>query len=340
MLKVILSKYFTKLIYPTYPGDWYKRKGYNGFSPQELFADFIQKQKITGSIYHKEFQSLKFTRRFIISGNHKIDSVEIKPYTKISKNQPGNGLYILCFFGKGEYYESRFRDMALFAKNTGATIVAFNPKGFHTSTGKTKCLSDIAQDGIAIIDHLLTRSIHPAQIILYGNSLGAVVQELVCRHFKHSRSINFRQINSNSFSTLTAVIMANSKIAFLEKIVSYLMKYAGWEIDYPEDFYKTGIYRCYLTRKGDKIIKPNISFGNKVNMSIDLANAPVGYQETLKWLNERSELIPIISTNKDPHELSLNNLCLETKDKEGTNLTVWDFINKYLEASNRFIFVK
>ncbi len=335
-----MHKYFAKLVYPTYRGDWYKRKGYSGSSDQEIFADFLAKQKIVGAIYYEEFKLLKLTRRFIISNGSKIDSVEIKPNKALSKNKPGNGLYILCFYGKGEYYESRFRDMALFAKNTGAAIIAFNPKGFHVSTGKTQILSDIVDDGIAVVDYLLARNIDFSQIVFYGNSLGALVQELVSRYFRMVKSINFRQINSNSFNRLSAVFASNAGVFFLKKIVFSLMKYARWEADYDEDYYKTGIYRCYLWREGDKIIKPVAAFYSKVNILQDLIDAPEEYKENLKWLNENSKLIPASFSKKDPHFLNISNLRLEIKDDKGDYLTVWHFINNYLEASNKFIFIK
>ena len=65
IFKEIMRKNFAKLIYPTYTGDWYKRKGYNGVSHQERFNDFIARQKLPGALYYKEFQSLKLTRKLL-----------------------------------------------------------------------------------------------------------------------------------------------------------------------------------------------------------------------------------------------------------------------------------
>ncbi|MFK7968528.1 MAG: alpha/beta hydrolase family protein [Rickettsiaceae bacterium] len=336
-LKEILRKNFARLIYPTCSGDWYKRKGYNGTSDQERFNDFIAKQKLPDSIYYEEFQSLELTRKFIDSNGYQIDSVEIKPTKLLSKNKPGEGLYIICFLGKSEYYESRFRDMALFARNTGATIIGFNPKGFNTSTGKTKILFDIVDDGIALIEYLLARNITPKQIVLYGNSLGGAVQELVCKHFRKLKLIDFRQINSNSFCSLAAVLSTNINMPFLESKLMQLMKYSGWEMNYEQSFYKTGVYRCFLVRKGDQVIKTEALFCYRINRSQDIIDAPNEYREILSWLNENSELIPITLSEKDPHELSLNSMCLGIKDRKGCNFTVWYFINQYLEASNKFV---
>ena len=335
--KEIMRKNFAKLIYPTYPGDWYRRKGYNGTSHQERFNDFVARQKLPGAMYYEEFKSLKLTRKFITSNGYKIDSVEIKPSRILSKNKPGDNLYIVCFLGRSEYYESRFRDMALLARNTGATVIGFNPKGFHASTGKTEILLDIVSDGIVLIEYLLARNIYPKQIVLYGNSLGGAVQEPVCKHFRQLKSIDFRQINSNSFRSLAAVFSTNMKMPFLENKLMQLMKYVGWETDYEQFFYKTGVYKCYLVRKGDKVIKPVSSFCSKVNRLRDITDAPDEYRDTLKWLNENAELIPIALSKKDPHDLSLHKLHLGIQDEKGRYFTVWHFINKYLEASNKLI---
>jgi alpha/beta superfamily hydrolase len=337
MFKEIIRKYFAKSIYPTYPGDWYKRKGYIGDSHLDRFNDFVNQQKQPGAIYYQEFRSLKLTRELIISGHCKIDSVTIKPSKALSDNKPGEGLYIICFQGRGEYYESRFRDMAMLARETGATVIGFNPKGFHASSGKTRVLSDIVDDGIALIEHLLAQNVASSQIILYGNSLGGWVQEMICGYFRKLKSIDFRQINSNSFRSLAAVVSSNLGVGFLEKKLSNLMKYVGWEITPGKDFYKTGIYRCYLTRENDKTIKPDAAFCAKINSSKDILEAPAAYKDSLKWLNDNANLVCLTETKKDPHDLSLYNFHLKAQDEKGKNLTVWYFINKYLKASNGFV---
>lgn len=335
--KETLRRIFVRLIYPTHSRDWYKQKGYTGVSYQSRFNDFVTKQSLPNSLYYKEFKSLKLTRKFIMSHDCKIDSVEIKPSTVLTQNKPGEGLYIVFFLGKKEYYESRFRDMALFAQKTGATIIGFNPKGLNSSTGRTKVLSDIVNDGVALVDSLLARNINHKKIVFYGNSLGAAIQELVCKHFRKLELIDFRQINSNSFYSLAAVLSINIKLPFLERSLTKLMKYIGWEMDYEKHFYKTSVYRCFLTRKGDKVIKPEAFFRTKINILQDIRDAPEGYKESLAWLNKNSELIQIVFSKKELHTLSLNQMCLAIQDNNGHNITVWYFINQYLESSNKFV---
>lgn len=123
------------------------------------------------------------------------------------------------------------------------------------------------------------------------------------------------------------------------------MKYSGWEIDYDQDFYQTGIYRCYLTREDDKTILAEASFASRVNLELDLKNSPQEYQETMQWLRDNSQLIIDCNSGdkktakliKDSHDLALYRLCLKNKNDKGENFKVWEFFNRYLEASNHFI---
>jgi hypothetical protein len=52
------------------------------------------------------------------------------------------------------------------------------------------------------------------------------------------------------------------------------------------------------------------------------------------------KIIENISFKNNLHILSLNNLCLEAKDKKRNNLIVWAFVNKYLEVLEKLIFIK
>lgn len=337
MIREYLRKFFAKSIYPTYRGDWYKRKGYKGITHQKKFADFVQKQQTPEGVYFKEFKNLQLTRRFIPCGKHVIDTVFLKPDSKIGQDKLGGDLVIVCFQGRGEYYESRFRDMALMAQNTGATVIGFNPKGFHSSTGKTRILKDIVEDGIVIVSYLLAKNIKSAQIIFYGNSLGGGVQEMVNQHFLVKNNYRFRQINSNSFRSLGSVFACRFKVPFLERIISKIMDYAGWEIRPGADFFHSGIYRCYLDRLNDGTILPKARYSSLVNPQADLAQAPEEFRETLRWLQQNHVIVCLENKQGDPHNFSLNNFCLNIKDQNGSCLSVWEFINKYLEATNALV---
>ncbi len=333
MFKIYLRKVFTRGFYPTRSLNWYKNKGYVGEDLQQQFADFLSKQSIDGSRYFKEFQSLSFTRQYIQSGEHKLDSVLVVPDAAIARKKPGADIYFILFQGRGEYYESRFRDMARQAHQTGASILAFNPKGFHSSTGKTRKLSDLVDDGIAVVEYLLNKGIDHKSIVLQGNSLGAGVQEMVVEHFRLNHGISFRQINSNSFKNLASVLANHYNAPFLERFFAIFLNYSGWEIKPGLDFYKTSPYRMYLRRKNDRTITNGAEFHSKVDHESDYQSSPNGYKETNKWLNERSRIIYTGTREKDPHELGLSLFKIDEKERR----SVFFMINKFLEDSKDYL---
>ena len=333
MLKLYLRRIFACQFYPTRYSNWYKEKGYVGESLQQQFADFLRKQSQKGALYFKEFQLLSLTRQFIPSRNDSLDSVLIIPNAKIAEGKAGQGVYFIFFQGRGEYYESRFRSMARQAHATGATILGFNPKGFNNSSGQTKELLDLVEDGIAVVRFLLDKGVDYKNIVFQGNSLGAGIQEMVAEYFKLNHGINFRQINSNSFKSLAAVVAWHYKVPFMENFFKLLLNYAGWEIAPGSDFYKTGPYRMYLRRKGDRTISSRAEFHSMVNHKADYELSPEGYKEVNKWLNERNQLIYTGNQKKDPHELGLHLFKINEKEKH----SVFYMINKFLEASKDFL---
>lgn len=333
MLKTYLQKVFAQGFYPTKSANWYKDKGYIGENLQQQFADFLSKQSKEGARYFKEFQSLSLTRQFIPSGKDNLDSVLITPDSNIAKGKAGYGVYFIFFQGRGEYYESRFRDMIRQAHATGATILGFNPKGFHNSSGHTRKLSDLVDDGTAVIEYLLNKGINHKNIVLQGNSLGAGVQEMVAEYFRLNHGLSFRQINSNSFKNLAAVVAHYYNVPFLEGFFKIFLNYSGWEISPGLDFYKTGPYRMYLRRKDDQTIKGSAEFHSMVDHKSDYKASPEGYKETNKWLNKRNQIIYTGKQEKDPHELGLYLFKINEKEKR----SVFYMINKFLEDSKNYL---
>ena len=333
MIREYLQKFFAKEFYPTKSLNWYKNKGYVGANSAAQFEDFVSSQKQSGAIFYNEFQELQFSRNTIISGSDKLDSVLITPEKSISYGKPGEGLYFVMFQGRGEYYESRFRDMARQAQETGASVVGFNPKGFCSSTGATKTLADIVDDGVALIDFLLKRGVSNNQIILQGNSLGGAVIDMVDQHYRANKNMRFRQINSNSFKNLGAVIADHVNRPYLEFFYSFLLKISGWEIVPNKDFYQTGPYRCCLYRYGDKTIKLKAEYNAYINYEKDYELSPKAYRATHKWLNEHSQLVYIGKSNKNPHNMSLSVFKIK-EEINGKKRSVYFLINRYLEASN------
>lgn len=367
MLKKLCNKFFCKRFYPTNSSDWYKRKGYVGSDDQKIFANFLEKQRLEESIFYKCFKDMKLKRFRVQSGRNFLDCVEIEPtYQKLvatkhppfsipidTKNLPGSGKVFILFQGRGEYYESRYRDMAMLSKATGAKVIGFNPKGFHSSTGKTKTLADIVDDGVALTKYVINSGYDPADIIMLGNSLGGAVQEMVCQRLKSMSDSEeptkltlkdisrFRQINSNSFRSLAAVVSIRINASFLEKLLANLLRYSGWEIDVSNSFYEVGLHRMHLRRSQDRTILKGAEYHDKIDIDACIANIPNQYRKDLSWIIMHNQLKPKKDTDQDPHNMSLHNFVVcpiqDIETKQGAkNMSVFELINKYLEVSNHY----
>jgi hypothetical protein len=336
-IKEQLRRFFAKNFYPAYRRDWYKSKGYLGATEQEQFANFLIAQKQPDALLFGEFDSLNLERQFICSNQFELDSVLITPHTDISASKPGEGLVFVMLQGRSEYYESRFRDMARLAKYTGAAVLGFNPKGFHSSSGHTLQLSDLVDDGIAAISFLLQKGFAAKNIIIFGNSIGAAIGQIVSDYFYHSKQLRFRQINSNSFKSLGAVVANHYHSPFLAGVLSKVMIFAGWETTRHPDFYTTGPYKCVLRRANDKTIKEQVEYYSAVNYKLDYLNVPLGYRKSFKWLNDNNQLLYLGQSKKDPHILSLHNFKIKAQNENGEHLSVFNLVNFYLTASNEFI---
>ncbi len=125
-----LCKFLAAYFYPTNSEDWYKSKGYGGQDEQEQFSQFLYSQAQEESLFHDEFKSLDLKRQFIQSGEYKLDSVLLTPQKKLGLARNSENLYFVFFQGRGEFYESRFRDMAIQARETGVSVLGFNRVAF------------------------------------------------------------------------------------------------------------------------------------------------------------------------------------------------------------------
>jgi hypothetical protein len=331
MLKKILRNFFKNIIYPTKQRNWYQSKGYIGIDEAAQFEHFISAQKDRNAIFYNEFKDLELKRQFITSGHNHLDSVLISMPAEAAKDKPGFGLCFIFFQGRAEYYESRFRDMARQCKATGASAFGFNPKGFNSSNGSTERIKDIVDDGIAVVNYLLSQGKSLNQIILQGNSLGAAVQEMVSKHFKATKGTALRQINSNSFKNLGAVFAHQYHIPFLEKLISKIMRYGEWEIEVDDDFYTTGPHRCYFRREGDRTILPQAEYHSMINHERDYENCPDHFKDTNRWLNTHTQLIyRNITDEEDPHDLSLHHFMAKPLSTMEPEYTIYDLINRFI----------
>ncbi len=198
--------------------------------------------------------------------------------------------------------------------------------------------------------------------MLQGNCLGSAVAEAVARKVDEHFNCKVRQINSNSFKSLTDVIIY--QYPFLERfrsLLEKLLKYSGWYVNPGETLKETNPYACYIHRSHDKTLGQNAKISTILGQSS--GNSYGDYDTARDILNSHSEMVEandwseetwkqhykeswlpkdkdgkIISGTKydDPHELHLYQLRSSlSQDRDIT--TMFDFVNTYLDASQKHI---
>ncbi|QRN04524.1 hypothetical protein GH742_11920 [Legionella sp. MW5194] len=336
------------VLFPTTHKDWYKEKGY-GKGKLSAFADFLDSQSLNPKApYHDVFQGLAVQRQWVDCVDYrknpcKLDSIRLAP--EKPKVKSGEGQHIVNFFGRLEYYECNFRDMALQAHATGATIHAFNPPGMNSSTGHVLEFNDLVNAGIAQVNALLKEGIHPDKIILQGNCMGAAVAEEVNAHFEKHLHIQLRRINSNSFKSMSALVTyLYPPLSLLKDTVKKLLEYTGWQTKPGKLFLATSPYKVYMSRVNDQTIRLKARMGTKVHklakQQEESANSEYGdYEPHRQWLDKHA--IMALDTEKfgndehvNPHELDLYKL---KSVVASDNVTAYDFVNRYIESSNHYI---
>jgi hypothetical protein len=334
--RVFIQRFLANLVSPRIEGDWFKKQGYVGNNIQEVFADYIAKQKLdTVNWKPGEWDNIEAIRKFIYSIDQqgkqvKLDSIHYRSTTLIGR--PGEGLHILYFLGKGEYFEYTLFDMVREVNATGATLHAFNYCGLYNSEGKILELNDMVNNGISAVNDLLDQGIDPNKIVLQGNSLGGAIQNEVAMHFLALKEVKFRQINGNSFKSMKAAIVKSYHLGFCEDLVSSTLKWVNWDLKPGKNFYQTSPYQCYMHRVGDKTIHNHAKLHNKIIKKRHVATTYDGFEDAANWLSEHAEfhVLPNCIT-KNPHSVDL--CVLETSD----NLSAFDVINYYLAASNKYL---
>ncbi len=334
MLQKFLSKFFANIFYRTTSDDWYLSKGYYGANIEEKFKSFILSQREEGAVFYDEFRYVHLKRQVINSCGHELDSVLIR-HNEFDKTSNEQAIYFILSQGRGEYYESRFRDMAIQARETKASVLGYNPKGFKSSTGKTQTIFDLVEDAKSVIRYLLDEEhVLPANIILQGNSLGAAVLEMASEYYRKHYNLRFRQINSNSFRTLAAVLAYHYKLPALEKVFGLLLSFAKWEVIPGIDFYQTGPYRCILRRLNDRTILLGAEFFAAIDIVNDNASCPIEYRETNLWLYNHCQLVYKGNSETDPHFLSLHHFHLPGIEGDSQH-SVYKYINLFVSESQK-----
>jgi hypothetical protein len=345
-IRPILQQLVSSLIFPAKRRDWYKR--YSGVSPEERFENFLrinhrhELKPGEKSYYSQDFVKLESIKReFIDSQDTKGNKVKLDYINFTPKSQLHNPpQHIVNFFGAGEYYECNFRDMARQAAACGTVVHAFNPPGMNSSTGKVREFNDLVNSGIAIINRLLKQGVHPKDIVLQGNCLGASVAEAVHQRFLES-GIPLRRINSNSFKSIKSMILRVYTKGFFEEKIKLLLQYVHWEVKPGKSFAKTSPWGAYMHRDADQTILPQAKLHAKI-MKYEERPMSKGSQEYSDYEEDRKFLEghALMTSKKEfssqkinPHELDLYKM-ESVNDKP---ISSYEFVNEFLQRSNKWI---
>lgn len=255
-------------LFPVGKGDWYKEKGYGSktANPGEnaAFDDFLQQQKtVQNALYYEAFKGLNFNLTMVDSKlttgtDCQLEVLKCAPPVG-AEQKPGTGKHIVYFPGANTYYQACFRDITAAAKQTGATVHAFNFPGTGKSTGKVREANDLTNAGIAVVKSLLNQGIHPDDIILQGDCYGAGIALEVKKQFEDQAHIKLRVVMNNAFKSFKAAVydmitqstwLPNA----LKSLVKTLLQFTGWHITPGKDYVQSNPYQCHIQHNGDQTL--------------------------------------------------------------------------------------
>ncbi|MDR3491311.1 MAG: alpha/beta hydrolase [Gammaproteobacteria bacterium] len=187
-----------------------------------------------------------FDRSFVIThDNAKLDTLTIS--AKNAVNPKNRQLHIINFVGIGMSYHDIFQDMKEDCLALKCTVIGFNYRGIHTSSGKLYSKDDLIVDGIAQVQRLLDDEVIDQNIILAGHSLGGAIATLVTKHF-HDRGYKIKLFNSRSLSSLADFFasykmnpypsnwLERVKNSYIRFMVHFKFNITNWQIDAAEAF--------------------------------------------------------------------------------------------------------
>lgn len=255
------------LLFPVGKGDWYKSKGYgskNATNQLEAFDDFIDKQSTPSGQYYQTFQGLNLSLSIVPSVLSNNDSCNLEVFKcqpqANEPKKPGTGKHIVYFPGANTYYQACFRDISAAAKETGATIHAFNFPGTGLSTGKVKEANDLINSGLSVVTSLIKQGIHPDDIILQGDCYGAGIALEVKQQLEEQTGIKVRLIMNNAFKSFKAAVcdlITQSKWLpnKLKGVVKNLLEFTGWHITPGKKYQNATPYQCHIQHLGDQTLE-------------------------------------------------------------------------------------
>ena len=371
-----LQKFVANLLFPSGEGDWFKNKKYsqskNGEIELSSFDNFISKQRLKEGRYYHHFQGLSAQQQHIdaVLANGRSFQLEVMtcaPLDDFFKNNkpPGFGKHIVYFPGANTYYQACFRDITMAAKETGATLHAFNFPGTGSSTGKVREANDLINAGIAMINSLIQKGISPDNIILQGDCYGAAIALSVKNEYDSQSEIQLRLIANNAFKSFKAVIydMIDSSIWLsnaLKGMIKPFLVFTGWHVTPGKDYQQSGPYQCYIQHAGDQTLANSTLSGKIQKYRTEIITGktlskkrepikdtcPPEYRENrdklevMHMVRVQNDAIPRLAskfgTNKHGQvNAHFADLC-ELEMLDGTNVYL-GFVNEYIQASNEYI---
>ncbi len=269
-----MQRLLAEQLFPSGKGDWYPSQIIDKTSGRAPFDQFIFEQKtIPGTPLYAQVTDLDFGLERIESTLASGDTCELEvmrctPTFPASASLAGNGKHIVYFTGMGTCYQKCLPDITTAAKETGATLYAFNYPGCYASTGKIREVKDLVNAGLSVVNTLLRRGVHPDTIILLGDSFGAAISYIVKREFKLQSQLDLRVIMNNTFSSFKAAVndqLSRSLPKFISPDVKKLLVYLGYHITPGKDYKFAGPYQCHIQHAGDQLLSAKSSLSAKVS---------------------------------------------------------------------------
>jgi hypothetical protein len=370
-----LQSFVASFLFPPGNGDWFAKKGYgkgkdlNEKTPFDYFHDEQTSNK--KARYYEDFKGLSFSQKHVpatlANGKPcKIEVMRCEPTSDFySGDKPaGHGKHIVYLPGANTYYQACFRDITTAAKETGATVHAFNFPGTGSSTEKVSEANDLINAGIAVVNSLLEQGVSPDDIILQGDCYGAGIAMSVRKEFQSQSGIELRLIMKNAFKSFKSVVFDQVDPRFLSKslkdLVKKLLIFTGWHVTPGKDYKQSGPYQCHISHEGDQTLltsslskkaqkyrtemKTGVTTSKKREAMKD--ECPLEYRESRDKLENmhvmrvKEEALPRLKKKfgVDRHGRANSHfadLCeMETMNGDSVYSS---FINEYIKASDAYI---
>ena len=384
LLHRMLQKRIASLLFPAGKGDWYALKGYGqtetppSHSPtdarrQQVKASFAafrkEQQENTQARYFSTPKDVSLSLNFVpglLSNRHRceLEVLTCQPeLTGAQMKAPGEGLHIVYFPGANTYYQACFRDIAAAAKETGASVHAFNFPGTGASTGVVCEANDLINAGIAVVNNLLRKGVHPDKIVLQGDCYGAAIACEVKKQFHQQANIQLRLIMNNAFKSFKAALLDIVGFKWLSRslrsLIKKILRYTGWHVQPGKLYNQSGPYQCYIQHEGDQTLKKSQLAAKVKKYKTEMQTGqttskkrlaahdtcPAEYRSDRDALDQQNcvrvtkeaapQLIKKFGSKKGQANAHFADLC-ECETQNGESVYV-GFVNKYLEASNRYL---